>query len=565
MKKHTCFTVLGKPFFSIGGQLHNSSGYAIGSSGGEKYKQDIDRAFRSLHTLGANTAAVPVCWDIFEPEEGKFDLEYIKRMIDRIREQNLHAVFLWFGTWKNGQMEYVPVWVKEDRKRFPRAVCKDGQYTTVLSPFYEENKKQDKKAFCKLMEFLKEYDESTGTVIAVQVENEPGMYAASIRDFSEKGTEAFEAQVPGPVIEAARQEALKDDAAAKNQISPVGQAWLNNGRKEEGSWEAVFGGFGAELCMAWATARYIDEIAQAGKEIYDIFLYVNVWMDRNGDRGWSLAGLDYPSGGAVSKVLPVWYAACNYLDAIAPDIYEIEPDCIRKTQELYEHKDFPFYVPESGQTNVNATLMFEAVGKHKAIGYHVFAAESCLDEEGKILESARGIQHSFEMLGKIGELLLKGNVQIYTLTQNVGQDAYRLTIGEWLCRVSYTGASSDYTGWVAMDYRHGKDLTDINRIPMNLNEETARGLLVQVKEKEFFLVGHKVRLYWQKMIHTDGSLPGNLMSIQHQAHNMELLRIEEGHFEDGSYVVDRLRSGDEARHGIWAQYDCGVVHFILGE
>ena len=68
------------------------------------------------------------------------------------------------------------------------------------------------------------------------------------------------------------------------------------------------------------------------------------------------------------------------------------------------------------------------------------------------------------------------------------------------------------------------------------------------------------------MNRTDGSVPVNMFLFQHQAHNMELLKIEEGHFEsDGTYVVDRLRSGDEGRHGIWAQYDCGVIHFVLGE
>ena len=46
---------------------------------------------------------------------------------------------------------------------------------------------------------------------------------------------------------------------------------------------------------------------------------------------------------------------------------------------------------------------------------------------------------------------------------------------------------------------------------------------------------------------------------------MELLCLEEGNFEEGVFIIDRIRSGDEARHGIWAQYDCGVVHFILGE
>lgn len=110
-------------------------------------------------------------------------------MIDRIRENDLHAVLLWFGTWKNGQMEYTPAWVKTDRKRFRRALCADGGQTTVLSPFCRENKEQDKRAFCKLVEFVKEYDESTGTVRS---------------------------------------------------------AWEKNGEKQSGSWEGVFGGFGAE-------------------------------------------------------------------------------------------------------------------------------------------------------------------------------------------------------------------------------------------------------------------------------------------------------------------------------
>ena len=105
MKRHTCFTVLGKPFFSIGGQLHNSSGYALGAKSGQKYAEDTSMAFRSLKTLGANTVAVPVCWDVFEPKEDSFDFDYVKRIIDRIRENDLHAVLLWFGTWKNGQME----------------------------------------------------------------------------------------------------------------------------------------------------------------------------------------------------------------------------------------------------------------------------------------------------------------------------------------------------------------------------------------------------------------------------------------------------------------------------
>ena len=49
MKRHECFTVLGKPFFSVGGQLHNSSSYALGAAGGEKYMQDMATSFASKY------------------------------------------------------------------------------------------------------------------------------------------------------------------------------------------------------------------------------------------------------------------------------------------------------------------------------------------------------------------------------------------------------------------------------------------------------------------------------------------------------------------------------------
>lgn len=559
--KHNCFMVKGKPFFSIGGQVHNSSGYAIGAAEGKTYRKDRERAFLSLKQLGVNTAAIPVCWDVFEPEEGEFDTGYVKRIIERVREQGLHAVLLWFGTWKNGQMEYTPTWIKKDRKRFRRVICADGRETTVLSPFCRENLEKDKKAFCRLMEVIRDYDSETGTVIAVQVENEPGMYAASIRDFSKEGTKYFEGAVPEEIIGAARKEE-KD-----GKESELVKEWHANGRRKEGNWAEVFGRFGAELCMAWATAKYIDEIAEAGRKVYDTFLYVNVWMDRCGTRGWSMAGLDYPCGGAVSKVLPVWEAAAGHLDCIAPDIYELEPGCVQEAQQIYDREDMPFYVPESGMTNINAAMMFEAVGKHSAIGYHVFGTESCLEEDGSLKESAVGIQHSFEMLQNASQLLLKRKqeTEVYAFVQKAGQDASRLEIGEWLCRVCYTGAGAEYAGWVAMDYRHDKDLKNINRIPMNIDDEMARGLLFRTGDNEFYLVGQKIRLYWQKKSWIDGSIPMNMLNIQHQAHNMELLCIEEGHFENERFVIDRRRSGDEARHGIWAQYDCGVVHFILGE
>ena len=121
---HDGFTVLGKRFFSLGGQTHNSSSY---------FPEDMARSFDSVRQLGGNTVATPVCWDAFEPEEGEFREDYVRAIVDQARAADLHLVLLWFGTWKNGTMEYTPNWVKRDPSRFPRTLCPNGERTAVLS------------------------------------------------------------------------------------------------------------------------------------------------------------------------------------------------------------------------------------------------------------------------------------------------------------------------------------------------------------------------------------------------------------------------------------------------
>ena len=144
----------------------------------------------------ANTVAVPVSWELFEPQEGNFQESFVTDIIRGARENGLRLILLWFGTWKNGTMEYVPGWVKKDMLRFPRAQCKDGSRTHNLSPHCKRNLEADKKAFCRLMETVKAFDLDENTVIGIQIENEAGLHSATRRDFSEFGEKAFKEDVP---------------------------------------------------------------------------------------------------------------------------------------------------------------------------------------------------------------------------------------------------------------------------------------------------------------------------------------------------------------------------------
>ena len=83
--RHSYLSVLGKPFFSIGGQVHNSSAYPIGRKGNPQYEEDSERSFESVKAIGGNTIAVPICWDAFELEEGAYNAGYVHTVIDNIR------------------------------------------------------------------------------------------------------------------------------------------------------------------------------------------------------------------------------------------------------------------------------------------------------------------------------------------------------------------------------------------------------------------------------------------------------------------------------------------------
>ena len=546
MKRQSFFTVKGKPFFSLGGQTHNSSSY---------FPNDMERSFESVRKLGGNTVATPVPWDRFEPWEGVYDEAYVKSIIDQARKWEMQLVLLWFGTWKNGTMEYVPQWIKQNPERFHRTLCPDGSATAVLSCHSEDNRSADAEAFCWLMQVLRDYDGEIQTVIAVQVENEPGILGPVRRDFGPDGNRDFAASVPERLIAYAM--AYPD--------SRLNGFRLKAGGKESGTWTEVFGRYGAEACSAWHTARYIDSIAAAGKAVYDLFLYANAWLDggRKGD-GWDLGGLEYPCGGAVSKSLDVWYAACEALDVIAPDIYAGEPDRHLENQDIYAHPEagWPLYVPESHAAGLNATMMFHAIGDRGAIGYHIFACESCLDNNGNLTEHAAPMKRSMVMIAAVTSLIEahRTDGRMHALLQRPGQAGAHMELPGWKCKVSFQGTGE---AWNAMDFRH-HDAIRQETVPVtDVHAETGRGLLFQISDDEFFLVGHKIRLLFHRPEAADGSIPSIWMSPGHQANSMGTLIIEEGDFVNGAFVAKRVRSGDEARHGIWAQADCGVIRFKL--
>ena len=178
--------VNGKPMLMIGGELGNSSAST---------PQDVKHAFAHLHKMGLNTVLAPVSWELIEPQEGQFDMSSLDVILTEARRNELKVVLLWFGAWKNSMSCYAPEWFKRDTKRFPRAHTREGKPVEEASSLSRNVLEADKRAFCKVMEHLRDHDATEQTVIMVQVENEIGMIEVP-RDYSADATQMYQSAVP---------------------------------------------------------------------------------------------------------------------------------------------------------------------------------------------------------------------------------------------------------------------------------------------------------------------------------------------------------------------------------
>ncbi|KAH8640973.1 hypothetical protein IG631_03914 [Alternaria alternata] len=376
----------GKPYLMLGGELQNSS---LSSA---EYMSEI---WPKMVATNVNTLLGSVSWEMIEPEEGKFDFKELDKVILDARKHGLHLILLWFGSFKNGESAYLgtlvtyfhiligaslgrstytPSWVKTDPKRFPRAELRKAggviEIADVLSLFHKQNVEADAKAFQKLLAHVKEIDEDHSTVLMVQVENEVGLLFDS-RDGSEEANKVFSETVPAELLQFLSNDYDRLHADLKANL----QTFVARSKPQSGTWEGVFG-VGSrtdELFMAYHYAHYVNRVAAAGKSVYTIPLYTNVWQNYAGEDadndtpivvgGGGEPG-DYPSGGATSNVLDIWLRFAPDLEFIAPDIYlnEYTGLCAK-----YRHSGNTLFIPEQRRDEYGVRRIWIAYGTFQAL------------------------------------------------------------------------------------------------------------------------------------------------------------------------------------------------------
>lgn len=527
MLPKSVFTCNGKPFFPIGAQAHNSSGYSM---------EELEDLWKACDLMGANSCAIAVSWERFEPTEGVFDTAIVAEIIQACREKGLKLILLWFGTWKNGHMKYVPQWVKKDTDRFRRVITHDGYPIGNLSSFCRNTLEADKHAFSRLMETVKSCDPERETVLAIQIQNELGIVGRAVRDHGPEAQRLFEGPVPGEVVEKMKAASPMEDAVL---------AWKACGQKETGSWRELFGRYGDEALQAYSMSRYVDEIAAAGKVIHPIPAYTNVWLDK---QAMDIPGTGYPSGGAVSKNLFFWKNFAPHLDMICPDMYQQSRRDYHEHIRRYFRPDNPLYVPETGFGLPSALHLFHAIAEYGLTGVHYFGAENAIGPDGALAPEALPMKENFECLSAVWPLLVRkrGTGSIQAVEQEEFSSEQRMFfdgVRVWIRFGAFPRGG---------DYRHR----------YNTAPQRGRGLVIQTGEKEFILCGAGFSAAFRS--NPPLTCPKAPQQDYQMEHFINYLTVEEGYFdEDCVWHARRIRNGDQTDFGVFVFPDNGAVRVVL--
>lgn len=413
------FFVEDKPFIMFGSEVHNSA------ASSPEYMKIVWRKVRELH---CNTLLVPVYWNLIEKEENKFDFDMVKRVILEARENKIKLVLLWFGSWKNGLSSYAPNWIKQDLNRFPKTENEVGIKTKILSMFCSDIFNVEVNSFRAFLNFIKEFDEKEQTVIAIQIENEVGILGAP-RDFSKGADEVYNGT-------------MNEDLMA----GLMKYKTINPNKVGSGSWEDIFGKTAPEAFMCYHYASYIDNLAKAGKEIYKLPCFTNVWLKGEDDEAGT-----YPSGGPEPDMIGIWKTMAPNLDFLSPDIYTFE---FEKIAELYTRYDNPLFIPETRRDKWAVANLYTAIGRFNSLCYSPFGTESIgedrifitgiihtdINDKNVSSEMVKDyLSRSYKLFNNMLDIITKsyGTDKIIGFAQKEGENEYKCNIGTYELNIEF--------------------------------------------------------------------------------------------------------------------------------
>ena len=473
----------GAPYLMLGAQVNNSSAWPA----------SMAQVWPTVERMGINTLEAPIYWEQFEPQRGHFDPSVLHTLLAQARQHHVHLVLLWFGTWKNGSDHYTPPFFKLNEAEVPHVVDAQGRKIDSPAAYSQFGLDADRAAFTELMRELKAADPQH-TVLMVQVENEAGTWG-SVRDFS--------------------------PAAQKLFNSPVPQTLLSALHKQPGTWPEVFGKDADEFFQGYEIAHYINQVAEAGKAVYPLPLYINV---ATRDPFHHPLG-SYESGNATDNLIPLWKATATAIDVFGPDLYTPDYAVYTTLLDTYHRPDNPMFVPETGNAAVYARYLFAALG-HQAIGWSPFGMDStgyanaplgaARIDDALVDTFALGYHIFGPMQDVIARLNFEGKLQ--AVSEDPGVHSQTLDFGAWKATVAY-----------------GLGQFGSGQPPPGNNPVDGGAMVAQLGPNEFLITG----------VHCRVDLAPTGAGLQKM-----FVKVEEGYYKAGVWHALRIWNGDQTDYGL---------------
>lgn len=475
---HYTLLVDGEPYLILGGQCGNSSNWPA----------TLPTVWKTMKEMNANTLEIPIYWEEIERVRGQYDFSSVQRLLDQARAHNIRLVLLWFATWKNGSNHYMPEWMKLDSKHFYNVTSKDGRDIDSPSPHAKEAMELDAKAFAAFMQYLKDND-PCHTVIMVQVENEPGTWD-SVRDYGHNAEKVFKQNVPAALL---KPEILTELGADPHSTG--------------GSWSQVFGERADEYFHAWHVARYINYVAEAGRKVNPLPMYVNAALR---DPISNPMANEYESGGPTDNVICIYKAAAPAICLCAPDIYQSDNEKYYAVIQLYDRQDNALMVPETMSNNL---FLYEIVSR--GIGFSPFGVDGRISAETPL-------SLDYALLSPAANQIATWRVEnrLFTAYEHSNHATDEIDLGSWKAKLTFNASSRGAA------------------LPQGENKTSPAGktMIVKISEDEFYAFGNNVHFTFEPMGLNAGK-------------SWHYLYVEDGHFENNIFVRDRILNGDQTDWG----------------
>jgi beta-galactosidase GanA len=236
-------------------------------------------------------------------------------------------------------------------------------------------------------------------------------------------------------------------------------------------------------------------------------------------------------------VLDVYKAAAPHIDVLAPDLYTPGSTGYEATLNWYTRPDNPLFVAETSDEAVYARYLFTALG-HRTIGFDPFGfdftgyANFPLGAKKFDAETIAPFRRLYGLFGPMAREWARMSFEsdVWGVSEPDDHSAQALDLGpKWSAQVTYRQWQFGMLEW---DKEHGNGYPEGSDIPSG-------GVAVaRLSDNEFLVTGINARI----------SFGGGRGLGSDRA--MILDRVEEGHFDNGQWVFERVLNGDETDYGI---------------